>query len=78
MESRYQGYTLADFLGFVSEGTVTYQDCAEMLEEELMHRFPSIKPDEFYPIIKKKSFDAEDYCYRLIKAGKQLEEMLGN
>lgn len=76
MESRYQGYTLADFLGLVSDHTVTYQDCAEILEEELMRRFPWIKPDEFYPVMKQKAFDAEDYCYRLIQAGKKLEEII--
>lgn len=76
MENRYHGYTLADFLGLVRDGTVTYQDCAEMLEEELVHRFPWIKPDEFYPIMKQKAFDAEDYCYRLIQAGKKLEEII--
>ena len=78
MESLYTGYTLADFLGFVSDGAVTYKDCAEMLEEELLHRFPWINPDEFYPLFKKKSSDYEDYCYRLITAGKQLEEMVRN
>ncbi len=78
MESRYDGYTLADCLGLVSNSTVTYEECAEILEEKLQHSFPWIKPDEFYPLIKKKSFDQEDYCYRLIKAGKQLEEMSRN
>ena len=78
MESRYPGYTLTDFLGLVTDHIITYQDCAEILEEELMSQFPWIKPDEFYPVIKKKSVDAEDYCYRLIKAQKQLEEMLRN
>lgn len=78
MGSHYENYTLADFLGLVSNHTATYQECAEMLEEELKLRFPWIKPDEFYPLLKKKSFDQEDYCYRLIKAGKQLEEMARN
>lgn len=76
MESLYLGYTLADFLGFVSDGAVTYQECSRLLEEELMCRFPWINPDEFYPHIKKKSVDQEDYCCQLIRAGKRLEKML--
>lgn len=76
MERLYVGYTLADFLGFVNGGIVTYQECAKILEEELMRKFPWINPDEFYPLIKTKSSDYEDYCYRLIKTGKQLEEMV--
>ncbi len=78
MKSLYVGYTLADFLGFVSDRIVTYKECSRLLEKELLYRFPWIKPDEFYPMIKKKSSGHEDYCYRLITAGKQLEEMVRN
>jgi len=78
MQNRYPGYTPADFLGLVADHTITYQDCAELLEEELMLRFPCIRPDEFYPLIQEKSQDAEEYCHRLIKVHKQLEEMLRN
>jgi len=78
MGDLYVGFTLGDIVGLAHEHTITYSECAEFIEEKLNQRFPWIKPDEFYPVIKKKSVDGEDYCYRLIKAGKQLEEMLGN
>lgn len=78
MGDLYVGFTLGDIVGLAHEHTITYSECAELIEDKLNQRFPWIKPDEFYPVIKKKAFDAEDYCYRLIKAQKQLAEMLRN
>lgn len=76
MGDLYVGFTLGDIVGLAHERAITYSECAEIMEEKLNQRFPWIKPDEFYPLIKKKSSDHEDYCYRLITTGKKLEEMV--
>lgn len=78
MRDLYVGYTLGDIVSLAHERTVTYLECAEILEQELQRRFPWIKPEEFYPLLWKKSSNYENYCYQLIKAGKQLEEISRN
>ena len=76
MKSLYVGYTLADIVGLASSNTFTYLECTEILEEELMKRFSWIDPAVFYPQIRKKAVNDQDYCERLVKAGKQLEEVV--
>lgn len=75
MVSLYVGYTLADIVGFARERTFTYQECAEILERELMNRFPWINPHTFYPLIRQNAGSDEDYCHNLVEAGRKLTEV---
>ena len=74
MESLYVGFTLGDIVGLAHEHTLTYQECAGILEEELIRRFPWIDPDKLYSQIKNQAANDLDYCERLVNAGKKLEE----
>lgn len=78
MWDHYVGYTLGDIVGLAHEHAITYWECAEILEQELQRKFPLIKPDEFYQNIKRDVCGPLDYCERLVKAKKQLEEMARN
>lgn len=74
----YSGYTLADILGLAYNNTLTYRECTEILEERLIKKFPGFESSTLYSRIKKQAANDLDYCERLVKAGKQLEELARN
>ncbi len=63
-------------MGSARNSDLSHGECAEILEKELHRRFPWIDPGKLYLPLRAKSRSQEDYCYRLMGAGKKLEGVM--
>ncbi len=73
-----QGYTLADIVGLAREKAITYNECADILEDELWQRFTPYISANFYQRLRLKAATTEEYCERLVRVGRMLGKVEGD
>ena len=80
-EHFFSQYTLGDIAGLVPEQIITYPECAEIMEEELLRRFPSLTAtaDRLYGSIRHScrcpdgTLDYQRYCAELCSLERELQ-----
>jgi len=66
VSANYNGKTLDSIFRRATAGVISYEGCAQLLEQQLQQMFPWIDPHQIYVPVRERSQDVTEYCRNLL------------
>ncbi len=66
VSANYDGEMLGSIFRRATAGSIGYEHCAQLLEQQLQQMFPWIDPQQIYAPVRERSKDVTEYCRKLL------------